>query len=119
MRRRILTVALLLATLLVFSACSRSNNLLLGRVESHIDQHSVVVTDCYRFEVPAVESLAGSSADSPAWRFAPCRDAVVELNGNDLRVNGVDYGAIAPQDAITVDHGVVLINDQIKTKPRP
>ena len=34
------------------SACGRSTNLLLGRVEAIVSTHTVVVTDCYRTSVP-------------------------------------------------------------------
>ncbi len=38
---------------LLIGGCSRSNNLLLGRVEAVVAGHTVVVTDCYRTSVPA------------------------------------------------------------------
>jgi len=90
--------------------CSRSNNLLLGRVEATVGEHTVVVTDCYRTSVPPPETLGGGN--DPAFRFAPCRDANVEIRGGRLTVNGRSYGAIGIRDAITVDHGRVLVNDR-------
>jgi len=94
----------------LFGGCSRSNNLLLGRVEATVGEHTVVVTDCYRTSVPAPEALAGS--DGPGFRFTPCRDANVEIRGGQLTVNGRSYGTIGARDAITVDHGRVLVNHQ-------
>ena len=41
-----------LCSLCLLAACSRSNNLLLGRVEAKVGTHDVVVTDCYRTSVP-------------------------------------------------------------------
>ena len=42
----------LLSVGLLLGGCSRSNNLLLGRVEAVVAGHTVVVTDCYRTRVP-------------------------------------------------------------------
>ena len=38
------------AVLVLLFGCSRSNNLLLGRVQATVGTHAVVVTDCYRTE---------------------------------------------------------------------
>src|SRR6478672_10912148 len=92
-----------LALAVALGGCSRSNNLLLGRVEATVGEHTVVVTDCYRTRVPAPEPLAGP--DGPGFRFTPCRDADVEIRGSLLTVNGRAYGPIAPRDSVTVDHG--------------
>jgi hypothetical protein len=94
----------------LLGGCSRSNNLLLGRVEATVGEHTVVVTDCYRTSVPAPEALAGP--DGSGFRFTPCRDANVEIRGGRLIVNGRSYGTIGRRDAITVDHGRVLVNDR-------
>jgi hypothetical protein len=91
---------------LLTPACSRSNNLLLGRVEADVAGHTVAVTDCYRTKVPAPEIVTTSSG-SPTYRFAPCRDAVVTIKDDELRVNGKGYGKLGPGDAVLVDHGVV------------
>lgn len=88
------------------SACSRSNNVLLGRVEADINGHRVAVTDCYRFfGIPQVQKLAEGS-----YRYAPCKDVDVAIQGNELFVNGTAYGDLAADDSVTVDHGKVLIN---------
>jgi len=88
--------------------CSRSNNLLFGRVQSEVGSHTVVVTDCYRLRVPQPEKLTGTAA-SPTFRFMPCRDADVLIKGDQLSVNGRHYGHLEPADDILVDHGVVSI----------
>ena len=62
----------LCGVLILHSACSRSNNLLLGRVQATVGTHPVVVTDCYRLTVDAPQRLVGAN-----WRFMPCRDADV------------------------------------------
>jgi hypothetical protein len=95
------------ASLAAFStlmSCSRSNNLLMGRVESKVGTHTVVVTDCYRTSVPEVEKLPDAT-----WRWTPCRDAEVRIRGEQLEVNGRVYGKIGPADSVLVDHGVVSV----------
>jgi hypothetical protein len=44
--RRTFINALLFTAVLLAPACSRSNNVLLGRVEAKVGSHAVVVTDC-------------------------------------------------------------------------
>ncbi len=44
--------ALSLLAAMLLSACSRSNNLLLGEVEAQVGPHTVRVTDCYRTQAP-------------------------------------------------------------------
>jgi hypothetical protein len=95
--------------ILVCSACSRSNNFLLGRVEATVGGHNVVVTDCYRTSVTPPEKVGGPSERS--YRFTPCRDADVLIRNDELIVNGSSYGLLKQTDAVTVDHGKVLIND--------
>ena len=89
--------------------CSRSNNLLLGRVEATVDGHAVVVTDCYRTSVIPPEKVGGPNEH--VYHFMPCRDADVLIRNDELIVNGSSYGLLKQADAITVDHGKVLIND--------
>ncbi|MDQ3920055.1 MAG: hypothetical protein M3348_16440 [Acidobacteriota bacterium] len=91
------------------SACGRSNNLLLGRVEATVGGHTVVVTDCYRTSVPPPEKVGGPGEQS--YRFMPCRDADVLVRNDELIVNGSSYGLLRRADAVTVDHGKVLINE--------
>lgn len=98
----------LLAAILL-PACSRSNNLLLGRVEAVAGTHTVVVTDCYRTSVAPPQKVENAGGQ-PAYRFTPCRDADVLIRGDELFVNGQSYGRLNPADAILVDHGVVSIN---------
>ena len=94
---------ILLFALLLLSACSRSNNLLLGRVQAQVGSHTVVVTDCYRTSVPPPQKLGA------VYRFTPCRDADVLIRGDELLVNGQSYGRLNSADAVLVDHGVVSI----------
>ena len=97
--------------ILVCSGCSRSNNLLLGRVEATVGGHKVVVTDCYRTSVTPPEKVGGPSEQS--YRFMPCRDADVLIRNDELIVNGSSYGLLKPADAVTIDHGKVLINELV------
>lgn len=101
---------LLLPLIAITASCSRSNNLLEGRVQAQVGDHVVVVTDCYRTSVPQPQRFDNTPAGQSTYRFAPCRDAVVELRGAQLVVNGTSYGEVKPGDRITVDHGRVLIN---------
>ena len=95
--------------ILACSACSRSNNLLLGRVEATVGGHTVVVTDCYRTSITPPEKVGGPSEQS--YRFMPCRDADVLIRNDELIVNGSAYGLLKQADAVMVDHGKVLINE--------
>jgi hypothetical protein len=97
--------------LLACTACSRSNNLLLGRVEAQVGGHTVVVTDCYRTSVPRPEQVSGPAGSAGTYRFVPCRDADVTISAGNLMVNGQTYGTLAAGDTVVVDHGKVLIND--------
>ena len=83
--------------------CSRSNNLLFGRVQAVVAGHTVVVTDCYRTRVP--EPVAEPNGAT----FAPCRDAVVDIRNEQLTVNGTSYGQLGRNATIVVDHGRVSI----------
>jgi hypothetical protein len=99
-------VRILLAVIyagLVGGGCSRSNNLLLGRVEAVVAGHTVVVTDCYRTKVPQ------PVAESNGATFAPCRDAVVVIRDQQLTVNGSSYGALTKDARVIVDHGRVSV----------
>lgn len=89
------------------AACSRSNNLFLGRVEAIVGSHPVVVTDCYRISVPPPQKFVEGTQTS--YRFTPCRDADVWIRGEDLTVNGRSYGRIGPADTILVDHSIVSV----------
>ncbi len=83
--------------------CSRSNNLLFGRVEAVVAGHTVVVTDCYRTKVaPPVQEPTGAT-------FTPCRDAVVVIHNEQLTVNGTAYGPLGRDAKVLVDHGRVSI----------
>ena len=93
-----------LFVVLLLSGCSRSNNLLLGRVQAQVGSHSVVVTDCYRTSVPPPQRLGDA-----VYRFMPCRDTDVLIRGDELLVNGQSYGRLNPADSVVVDHGVVSI----------
>jgi hypothetical protein len=106
-------VLLLLALVALQLACSRSNNLLLGRVEATVDGHRIEVTDCYRTSVPPPQQIADLPDGKHVFQFMPCRDADVLIRGEQLIVNGTEYGVLKPDDAITVDHGKVLINERI------
>jgi hypothetical protein len=103
--RPLLAACLCAAALL--AACSRSNNLLLGRVETAVGGHTVVVTDCYRTSVPPPRQF--EDLGRPAYRFTPCRDADIVIRGDGLTVNGQSYGSLNPGDDVLVDHGVVKI----------
>lgn len=98
------TRTLLCFALVFSSACTTSNNLLLGRVEARAGTHPIVVTDCYRFSVdpPAQEGETG-------YRFTPCKDADILIRDERLMVNGQSYGPMKPGDGVLVDHSVVSI----------
>jgi hypothetical protein len=100
-----ITPAAVLTIPMLLSCCSRSNNLLMGRVETTVGGHTIVVTDCYRTSVdpPTTENAGGQTT----YSFAPCQDAQVLIRGDQLIVNGKSYGRIGATDSVLVDHGVV------------
>jgi hypothetical protein len=95
----------LCAAMFLLAACSRRNNLLLGRVEAPVGTHTVVVTDCYRTSAPGPEGV-----DAADYHYMPCRDAEVWIRGEELTVNGKSYGRLKPGDGVLVDHGVVSVD---------
>jgi hypothetical protein len=109
MRRNLMS---LLVVGLLCSSCSRSNNLLLGRVEAKVGEHKVEVTDCYRLSAPQPQQLNDSPDGQHAYAYVPCRDAAVMIRGEELTVNGKRYGLLKHGDVVTVDHGKVLINER-------
>jgi|SRR5882672_3300559 len=88
---------------LLTMGCSRSNDLLFGRVEAVVAGHTVVVTDCYRTKVPPPVPEADGAT------FTPCRDAVVAIRSEQLTVNGTSYGPLVRNARVIVDHGRVSI----------
>jgi|SRR4051794_33744212 hypothetical protein len=92
------------ATLLWLAGCSKSNNLLLGRVQATVGTHTVVVTDCYRTNPPGPERVTEG-----VFHYMPCRDADVWIRAGEVTVNGRAYGRVNPRDSVLVDHGVVSI----------
>jgi hypothetical protein len=89
---------------LLATACSQSNNLLMGEVQATVGTHAVTVTDCYRLSVtPPQRSKEG-------YNFTPCRDAAVSIRNELLTVNGQPYERLRPGDRILVDHGIVSID---------
>ena len=99
------------------SACSRSNNLLLGRVETNVGGHAVAVTDCYRTSVPPAQKQEDSASGKTTYHFVPCRDADIAIRDEELTVNNQKYGKLNSGDTVTVDHGKVLINDHAEPAP--
>ncbi|MDT7543635.1 MAG: hypothetical protein QOE33_3539 [Acidobacteriota bacterium] len=113
MKRIIIIIIAGLCVAALAPACSRSNNLIEGRVESRVGTHAVVVTDCYRTSVPAPQKIEDSStAGHETYRYTPCRDADVLIQDEELSVNGTAYGRLKQGDSVTVDHGEVLINER-------
>jgi hypothetical protein len=92
----------------LLAGCSSSNNLLLGRVQARVGEHTVVVTDCYRTSVPPPRKT--EEEGHIVWRFTPCRDADVTIRDEELTVNGQSYGRLPPAAPVLVDHGAVKIN---------
>jgi len=110
-----LRLVALVPLLVALAGCSRSNNLLLRRVEAQVGGHTIVVTDCYRTSVPAPETVAGANGQTDL-HFMPCRDADIWIRGDQLSVNGRSYGRVGPSDGVLVDHGAVSI--QAASRPQ-
>ncbi len=102
---------LCLCSLFMFQGCARVESILFGRVENRIEDHAVVVTDCYRIGEQTIETVEKSAAGA-TYKYAPCRDAVIFIKRGELIVNNKSYGMLGKHDAVTVDHGKVLINSK-------
>ena len=102
-------VGVLIASVTLLMGCSRSNNVLLGRVEAVVGEHLVVVTDCYRTSVTPPKQLPDSDGKH-VYQFTPCRDANVLIRGDELIVNERSYGPLKQGASVLVDHGSVSIN---------
>lgn len=98
----------LVAACTALSACNASNNPVVGRVEAQVAGHMVVVSECYTFRYPSVETVGGGETQ----RFAPCKDAIVQIKGQTLYVNGQGYGDLKQGDRIDVRKGKVTISPQ-------
>jgi len=107
-----LTTPVLIILVAMTTSCSKSNNLVLGRVEAMVGQHKVEVTDCYRISAPRPERLPDLPDGKRVYSYVPCRDAAVIIRGEELVVNGKQYGVLIPGDVVTVDHGTVLVNER-------
>jgi hypothetical protein len=105
-------IQIFLSSLLLLTQCSRSNNVLLGRVEANVGGHTIAVTDCYRTSVEPPHQVEGSPGGKVTYRWTPCRDADILISGEELVVNGRGYGRLNGGDSVVVDHGRVLINER-------
>ncbi len=104
-------LCLCLCSAFALQGCARVESVVLGRVENRIEDHAVVVTDCYRIGEQSVET-GEKSAGGVTYKYAPCRDAVIFIKRGELIVNNKSYGLLNQHDAVTVDHGKVLINEK-------
>jgi len=102
-RSAVSVAALALTVGLALSACSASNNPVLGRVEATVADHEVVVTSCYTMHVSDVKSTDDGDT------FAPCKGSSVSIKNDMLYVNGESYGQLGKGDRVLVDHGKVVI----------
>ncbi len=107
-----IVLPLCLCSAFVFQGCTRVEGVLLGRVETTIEDHAVVVTDCYQIGGDQKIETVETSAQGVTYKYAPCRDAVIFIKRGELIVNGKSYGMLGKHDAVTVDHGKVLINEK-------
>jgi hypothetical protein len=100
------------------SSCSKSNNLLLGRVETKLGTHTIIVTDCYRTSVPPAQVEKDSVNGSTSYHFAPCLDADIVIRNEWPTVNRKAYERLSPGDTVIIDHGQVLVNSHLAQKIR-
>ncbi len=110
-RRKSILLCLCLCSAFALQGCARVESVVLGRVENTIEDHAVVVTDCYRIGEQSVETVE-KSAGGVTYKYAPCRDAVIFIKRGELIINNKSYGLLNKHDAVTVDHGKVLVNEK-------
>jgi hypothetical protein len=109
----IFTVMTVLSAAVVVTGCSKSNSVLLGRVEANLGTHPIIVTDCYRTSVPSTQMTKDPVDGTVVYRWAPCVDADVVIHHDLLMVNGKAYKRLSPGDTIIVDHVQVLVNTHV------
>jgi hypothetical protein len=97
--------ATILACCIGLAACGPTNDPLFGRVEATVGRYQVVVTDCHTFSLPKVDNV-----EEGGQRFAPCKDSVVTIKGDELFVNGEGYGQLVEGDRVVVEHGKVRVD---------
>ena len=90
-----------------------------GRVAAEIDGHTVIVTDCYRLRDCPVLKLEETEAGEEVYRFAPCRDTEVIIEGDRLLVNGVLYGILNPGSTVLVHENEVVVNREERSPLPP
>ena len=115
MRRLSLLLLAALFSISLLSGCRPVVGALFGLVSTRINQHRVVVTDCHRLDAPGPEQVGSAEDGSPAYRFAPCGEAEILIVGDQLSVNGIAYGQIAPRATVVVSRGVVLVSGILRT----
>ena len=107
---------------LLLNMCSGANNPVTGVVQAAVALRSAQkcaaadrLLSTLQARAPLAAAPGADAANGARWRFAPCSDAIIVIAGDQLTVNGVGYGAIAPGDDILVDHGDVYVNGQPRT----
>lgn len=103
---------------LLFSIVAGPNSPLFGRVIAQVDDHTVVVWDCHTMRTPVVQELADTPAGEDVFRFAPCRNAEVVVEGDRLFVNGTLYGRLSPRSVVAVERHSVIVNG-VERDPLP
>lgn len=122
-KRKVKRVTLFVNSCLVFTlfpACNSSQqNALLGKQQATIGGHTIVVTDCYRTDKAQAETVIDDKG-ATVYRFAPCKDANIEIRNEQLIVNGKSYGQIKAGVSVTLDHHQLLVNrDEIADVRKP
>ncbi len=109
-KRPVAKLALCVCAMLLLQGCNATtHNKLMGIEEVTVNNHTIVVTDCYRWgkqQPQTIEDAPGKSIH----RFNPCRDADILIKYEELIVNGKSYGMLNKGDRVTLDHHKVLIN---------
>lgn len=122
-KRKVKRVTLFVNSCLVFTlfpACNSSQqNALLGKQQATVGGHTIVVNDCYRTDKAQAEIVIDDKG-ATVFRFAPCKDSVIEIRNQQLTINGKSYGQIEAGASVTLDHHQLLVNrDEIADVRKP
>lgn len=95
-----------LIVVLTFSGCSFEAKVN-EKNETELGSHHVTVKPGSAF----ISRSSFSGGGTEIHQFT-CGDVSVEIRNNELIVNSVRYGELAPGVAVTVDHGAVFVGGE-------
>ncbi|MGL4648536.1 MAG: hypothetical protein ACRC1H_03940 [Caldilineaceae bacterium] len=103
---------------MLFALFAGADSPLIGRQTEVVAGHTVMVYDCRRMDDIAVEQLTDNAAGEEIFRFAPCGDSEVLIEGDRLTVNGTFFGTLSEESWVVVNTPRVTVNG-VARRPLP